>query len=268
MKRAPREIEAGSAAPAANAEWGTLARWLRIPQEPPAIPPGSHRWARSFRPAESFLRYLRFQYLMGVGVLALFMVPIGVGIAISVADAPPPTAFIVILSLVAGGLVTLALVGFLMLRLRFDTTWYVMTDRAVRVRRGVLTIRELTVTLDNVQNVKVTRGPIQRWLGIGNVAVETAAAGPADPQSGTTSASSLVLEGVADPQALRDRITERMRAARSSGLGDADEPTSRERPRTTSPGRSTDGRPRAGAGWTPAHLEALREIRAAVRQLG
>ena len=223
------------------------------------MPPGRHSWARSFRPAQAYLRYLKLRYALtvgGLGVLGgLFLLLIVGSLA---QDGHLVAALILALVALVPALVWMA-AGYWALQLQFDTTWYVMTDRAVRVRTGIWIIRELTVTFENAQNVKVRRGPLQRFLGIGDVTVETASVASAD-QHGNTTASTVAISGVADPGGIRDRIIERMRASRSAGLGgDVDgEPG-------TPPAR--DLRTTAAAAWTPAHLQALREIREAVRAL-
>ena len=55
------------------------------------------------------------------------------------------------------------------IHLRYDTTWYVLTDRSLRIRRGILTIHETTISFENVQNVEVRQGPLQRYFGIADV---------------------------------------------------------------------------------------------------
>jgi membrane protein YdbS with pleckstrin-like domain len=252
---------------------GTLARWLRVPLIPPSVPPGQPRWVRSFGPAESFLRYLKLQYLLVVGLLALVLVPLSILILFGLLQDGKPLGAIALLLLVILPAAVWALVGYAALRFQFDTTWYVMTDRAIRLRSGIWVLKELTVTFDNVQNVKIRQGPVQRWLGIGDVTIETAAVGAVNPQNGATSASTAVVAGVADSQEIRDRIVERMRASRSAGLGDADDgPPRREREGAGRRGGGTGLTraavpPGSGGGWSPAHLRLLRELRDEVSRM-
>lgn len=42
--------------------WAVLVRWFRVPDQPPTIPGGTADVAHSFRPAEGFLRYLKFYF--------------------------------------------------------------------------------------------------------------------------------------------------------------------------------------------------------------
>lgn len=260
-----------------------LARWIRAPVDPPDTPPGAHEWARHFRPAESFLRYLKLTYLFTVGAVSLVAIPLVVGLTLGIlTEVESPLVSAVLLALVLGGLALPgllgALAGYLLLRLRFDTTWYVLTDRALRVRRGILTIQEQTVTLDNVQNVKVKQGPIQRWLGIANVTVETAASGVPTGQSGGISAGAAVIEGVTDAHELRDRIRDRMRRSRSQGIGDRGGREGAGAPLDEGGGESRDREPHGTRGqrtgpaspgpvWTREHLAALREVHREVKRL-
>src|SRR6185436_13168997 len=66
------------------------------------------------------------------------------------------------------------ILGYLAIHLRYDTTWYVLSQRSLRIRSGIWTINEATITFENIQNVTVESGPIERFFGIGNVIVDTA----------------------------------------------------------------------------------------------
>jgi uncharacterized membrane protein YdbT with pleckstrin-like domain len=139
-------------------------------------------------------------------------------------------------------------IAYIAIHLRYDTTWYVMSDRSLRIRRGIWVIRETTITFENVQNVGVTQGPLQRFFGIGNVVVETAGGGVA-PQQGAHGASANashqgLMEGIADAQQIRDRILQRLRRSKSAGLGDE----------STEVGTH-------GNAFSEQHLAVLREIR-------
>ena len=252
---------------------GTLARWLRVPLIPPSVPPGQPRWVRSFGPADSFLRYLKLQYLLLVGLLAVVLVPLSGLILFGLLRDGKALGAVALFLLVILPAVVWALMGYMALRFQFDTTWYVITDRAIRLRSGIWVLKELTVTFDNVQNVKIRQGPLQRWLGIGDVTIETAAVG-AVGQHGTTVASTAVVAGIANSHEIRDRIVERMRASRSAGLGDPDDGAER-RPRGGSEqrpqgeGGTRAARPSGGlGGWSPAHLSVLRELRDEVSRMG
>lgn len=155
------------------------------------------------------------------------------------------------------------IVAYIAIHLRYDTTWYVFTDRSMRIRRGILIMHEMTITFENVQNVTVDQGPLQRWFGIGSVVVQTAGGGAGkDGQSGTTHQG--VIEGIGNAAEVRDLIMARVRASTSAGLGDEHEgepgaPNHRGAAhRTTTP---------ACPAWTAEHLAALGAIRDELRLL-
>lgn len=255
--RAPRELEAGGRPRRAyGAIHAWMARYLRVPDDPPALPEGDPGDAVSFRPSATWLRYLKVSYLLVVGVSGLVMGGLGLVALVAMTQAGNGGVALVLGALVGGVLVALALWSWWAIQLRYDTTWYAMTDRALRTRTGIWLIREHTITFENVQNVRVRRGPLQRWMGIGDVAIETAAAGAADSQDGTTSASGATIRGVDDPAAIRDRIVARMRDNRNSGLGDP--------PHGSPP---PPRRQEVAPAWGEAHLQVLREIRAEVGRL-
>ena len=114
-----------------------------------------------------------------------------------------------------------------------------MSNRSLRVRRGIWVIHEMTVTYENIQNVKVQQGPVQRLFGISNLIVETAGGSAEGGTGGLAMASRAVIEGVRDAEPLRDRILEILRGSHSMGLSDE-----------SSGGRANPGAGRTGlSGW-------------------
>jgi uncharacterized membrane protein YdbT with pleckstrin-like domain len=115
------------------------------------------------------------------------------------------------------------------LRLDYELRWYVVTDRAARLREGVLRVTEMTFTLVNVQDIRIRQGPLQRLLGLADVELRTAGGGEAAPGSGAHGQGhgrNLHLarfRGVDNAEAIRDLVRERMRSSRDSGLGDPDD---------------------------------------------
>ncbi|MHC4670366.1 MAG: PH domain-containing protein [Planctomycetota bacterium] len=224
--------------------WAILVRWFKVPErppEPPVVAPGEAH--DSFRPAPEFLRYLKAWFwvllvLIDGCLVALYLVA---ATALALAD----LVWVALLLLLA--LVVLPdVAAYVALHLRYDTTWYVMTDRSLRIRRGIWILHETTITFENVQNLKVLQGPVQRLFGISSLIVETAGAG-GDPEHGkglSLIANRGVIEGITDPRRLRDRIMVKMQASKSAGLGDEEE---------------------AAFGWTEEHVAVLKEIREALR---
>lgn len=226
--------------------WAGLVRWFRVPASPPTLPVRPGERMESFRPAPGFLRYLKFWFW--IGLLPMDIAIVLGWIVVAIRDWRVGLALV----LPAAALAVLPdLVTYVALHLRYDTMWYVFTDRSLRIRRGIWSIEEMTVTFENVQNVEVRQGPLQRWFGIADLIVETAAAGAPGPKNKQPTGSRAVVQGIADAPRVRDLILSRVRQSRSAGLGDEREIE------------------RAGpSGWTKAHLRVLREIREAVGGLG
>ena len=96
------------------------------------------------------------------------------------------------------------------------------------VREGLVSVREMTLTFGNVQNVSVCQGPLQRLLGLADVVVETAGGGGGSrSEHGHDAGPSLhegFLRGVDNAEAVRDAILERLRRLKDAGLGDPEDP--------------------------------------------
>ena len=217
--------------------WGVLTNWFRVPAAPPTLPvaPGEH--LESFRPSEGFLRYLKFRFWV-----LLFVVDIALLIAWLAITA---ASYRVGLLLAPFALVVMVLpdiVAYVAIHLRYDTTWYVFTHRSLRLRRGIWVIRETTITFENIQNVSVESGPLERWFGIANVIVDTAGGGAEKTSHGGEKESShrAIIEGIDHPDEMRDLIMNRLRQSQSAGLGDEHA---------------------SAPAWGTPHVEILREIR-------
>jgi uncharacterized membrane protein YdbT with pleckstrin-like domain len=101
-------------------------------------------------------------------------------------------------------------------RLNYLLRWYIISDRSLRIRTGVLSMQELTMTFSNIQEIRVTAGPLQNLLKIADVEVSSAGGG-GSAGGGHTGR----FEGVSNANAIRDLMVERLRQYRDSGLGEA-----------------------------------------------
>jgi hypothetical protein len=148
-----------------------------------------------------------------------------------------------------------------MVRLDYELRWYIVTDRSLRIRSGLTTVQESTMSFANVQQVVVTQGPLQRLLGLADVRVQSAGGG-GDPEQhkGGDSLHTGVFHGVANATEIRDLILERLRLFRAAGLGDPE-----DRP-TTAP--AAPPAPAAAADSLAAARELLAEARALRESLG
>ena len=86
--------------------------------------------------------------------------------------------------------------------IRYHTLRYRFDAEGVGMSVGILFKRETYLTYRRIQDIHVSRGIIQRWLGLATVAVQTAS-GSATPE--------MTIEGVADPDGLRDWLYSKMR---------------------------------------------------------
>ncbi len=225
--------------------WGILAPWFRVPTEPPTLPFHDAAAVERFRPAPAYLRYLKLRFWVFAAVMTVAM---AVPWLIAMVAAP------IVGVIVTGPILLLYLIpvtgGYLALHLRFDTTWYVLTDRSLRIRRGIWIIRETTITFENVQNVVVQQGPLQRFFGVSNVVVQTAGGGSKGPHGeDQLGPHAGMMEGLADAARIRDLVMARLTRSKTAGLGDE--------------GHEAAGT--SGPGWTTEHIAVLREIRDRVR---
>jgi membrane protein YdbS with pleckstrin-like domain len=110
-------------------------------------------------------------------------------------------------------------------RLEWELRWYVVTDRSLRIRSGIVKLQEQTMSFANVQQVEVRQGPLQRLLGLADVRVQTAGGGSSPQKPGQHSESMHVgyFHAVTNAGAIRDLILDRLREYRESGLGDQEE---------------------------------------------
>ena len=113
------------------------------------------------------------------------------------------------------------------LRLEFELHWYMVTDRSLRIRNGILRLQESTMSFANLQQVEVKQGPVQRLLGLADVHVQSAGgAGDHNPHSGHMGDSlhTGIFHSVDNAEEIRDLILARLRQFRQAGLGDNDDP--------------------------------------------
>ncbi|HWB19302.1 MAG TPA: PH domain-containing protein [Phycisphaerales bacterium] len=234
--------------------WRVLTDWFKVPHagDAPTLPARSGEMLKQFRPADGWLRMVKFlfwlfMWIPDVAILAgwiavTVVLPIlGVILAIpALAVAVLPDVFV-----------------YVGIHLKYDTTWYVMTERSLRIRRGIWIVHEMTISFENVQNVSVRQGPVQRYFGIADVVVDTAGAGGGGggKHGSTMVANQGIIEGVENAQEIRDMILARVRESRSAGLGDEEHHGEHVVAATQK------------LGFTQEHVMVLREIRDEVRGL-
>lgn len=205
-----------------------LLNLLRVPAEP--VVPGG-KLIRVFRAAPAYYRYKLA--LWAAGQLAALVGLIGglIGIAFVLPYVTHPVGRF---GLQAAEVI--AWVAFLwqfplslaILHLDFSLRWYILSDRSLRIREGILTVQEKTMTFANIQQISIRQNPLQRLLGIADVQVRSAGGGSSSGGSSHRdvgeSPHEAYFRGVDNAEEIKRAIQERVRLHRDAGLGDPDEP--------------------------------------------
>jgi membrane protein YdbS with pleckstrin-like domain len=204
---------------------------LRVPPEP-RLPAGEPRSARVFRAGANFwtLRLLEWSAKQAVTLFAFVFVWLTVLPATVTPAAVPYARVVQLLEGLATAIWLVQLpVTFLILRLDYELRWYIVTDRAARLREGILSLREMTFTLANVQDIRIRQGPLQRLLGLADVELRTAGGSEAPVGQGEHAGHAgqnlhlARFRGVDNAQVIRDLVMDRMKKASGAGLGDPDD---------------------------------------------
>ena len=209
-----------------------IARFLKVPPEPEP-PRGSPGSLRVFNAAPGYYHYRIVTWaLKQVGTLIGLVVGLAfLGMGVEFGPLSFGDRFWSVIELAGIGLFVLQIpVSFLMVRLDYRYRWYMTTDTTLRIREGVTSVRERTMTYANIQNLSLEQGPIQRLFGISDLQVRTAGGGGADSSEdrkrGQSEADNMHLgyfRGVDNADEIRDLILGKMRSLKDTGLGDPDE---------------------------------------------
>ena len=150
-------------------------------------------------------------------------------------------------------MIIVSVIHLAIVRLNYEKRWYIVTDRSLRVREGVIGVQEMTVTFANIQNISISQGPIQRLLGIADLRVDTAGGAGAASHSHYAAAQTAHVawfRGIDNAPHVRELMQTRLRQWKDAGLGDHD-----------------DHSPDISAPRDAAMLAALRDVRAAATAL-
>lgn len=118
---------------------------------------------------------------------------------------PDPRLFhyYILTSLLAGPLSPVVL---LPLWFRYWTLRYTFDDSGVSMQSGFLFRKEVQLTYRRIQDIHLTRNLLQRWMGLAKISLQTASGG---------SQAELVVEGILEPEQLRDFLYSKMRGAKN-----------------------------------------------------
>jgi uncharacterized membrane protein YdbT with pleckstrin-like domain len=198
---------------------GAALALLRLPSGPPTPPPGGSV-VRTFNPSRRYLHYRLIGVWIGAGIFFAGAVGLAVG---SLFDRPGLLVGAGVLALID---LVILVVSYVINRLEFEMRYYILTDRSVRIREGVIFLRESTLTFANVQNLRIKKGPIQQLFGIADVLVDTAggAGGKKDAEGkGMEIGHRGKIQGIENPTEIRDLVLGLLKKYRDAGLGDPED---------------------------------------------
>ncbi len=229
---------------------------FQAPKEPPDPPKGTHASITTFRASP---QYLNYQYLMLFLVLFVLAVAFTIAGGITLQNNTRLGAILCTALALLWGVIGIG--SYFLIRIEYEMRYYIVSDRSLRIRKGVWNILEQTLTFANIQNIKLEQGPIERMLGISRLVVETAGGGGVSAQNQENASSHnyhrAVMSGLDNAIEIRDLILNYLRKLPyTSGLGE-------------SPGdgffaTGTTSRPK---GFAPRDIQVLQEILQEVREL-
>ena len=134
---------------------------------------------------------------------------------------------------------------------RYITLRYKFDEDGVSMSYGVFFRREVNLTFRRIQDIHLTRNLLQRWMGLATISLQTA--------SGNAQ-SEMSIEGVLEPELLRDFLYMRMRGAR-------DDATQHVTAHIVSQTEAAEPTPAGQSGASSRTLSTLIEIRNALQRI-
>jgi membrane protein YdbS with pleckstrin-like domain len=201
---------------------GIVLRLARVPAEP-HVPEGAGESVRVFNAGRNYFTWRLI--LWGIA-----NAPIALGLLLAFGFSLNPklphlvrTIWQVLAASAAGVFVASIPITYFLQRLNYEMRWYIVTDRSLRIRSGVVWLQEMTMTFTNIQGIRVNANPIEQLLGLANVEVQSAGGGGSDEHGARSSGHVAKFAGVDNAAVIRDLIVARLRVYRDSGLGEKTE---------------------------------------------
>ena len=110
-------------------------------------------------------------------------------------------------SILSGPFIVLSLP---MLYFRYHTMRYRFDEEGISMRWGILFRREVNLTYARIQDIHLTSGVLQRWLGLADIHIQTA--------SGSARAE-MTIEGLREFEDMRNFLYAKMRGMKGGGKG-------------------------------------------------
>lgn len=137
---------------------------------------------------------------------------------------PPSTLFVFLELLAVAGFVAQLVFSGATVYLDWRLRWYMVGEEALRIREGLWTVHEQTISIANVQKMTIRQGPVHKLFGVAELEVHTAGGGAGGGEGGEAKGAHVArFRGLEDVEGLRDRIRARLVLHKGAGLGDADE---------------------------------------------
>ncbi|MDK2972407.1 MAG: hypothetical protein PWP23_2162 [Candidatus Sumerlaeota bacterium] len=208
-------------------------KFIKVPPEP-TDPLGGEGTLLVFRASPNYFKYKFYLWVIGSAIIGITLfgvataLLVGGGVAMSEGNGVLAFLLWVLALLLLVLIIVNLLVTYTTMRMDYELRWYKVTDRSLRIREGIWHVREMTMTFDNIQNISVTQGPLQRMLKIADVKVQTAGGGGVvvDHQGQQMEVFNMHLgyfRGVDNAEEIVRIMNERLRKVRGSGLGDHDD---------------------------------------------
>lgn len=210
---------------------------LKVPPEPDD-PMGDVNSLRVFRAS---IKYYKYQFLKWVIKALVSFIGSAIAAAffffliINLSKKYPYMSFSLLLFFAIVALVvtilfsvTQIIFSYAVMRLDYEMRWYKVSDRSLRIREGIFSVKEVTMTFANIQNIYVLQGPLQRIFGISDLKVESAGGGSGiavqtEKTAELSSAHCAYFRGLENAQEIRDLITARVKRMIDTGLGNPEE---------------------------------------------
>jgi len=194
-------------------------RVVRVPSEP-HVPEGAEDSVRVFNAGRNYFTWRLIVWGISNAVILLSLL---LAFGFTFIPTLPPLARAILLMVeagVAGVFVASIPMTYFLQRLNYEMRWYIVTDRSLRIRSGVVLLQEITMTFANIQGIRVSANPIEGLLGLANVEVQSAGGGASNPHGSPSSGHVATFAGVDNAAEIRDLLVERLRVYRDSGLGE------------------------------------------------
>lgn len=95
-----------------------------------------------------------------------------------------------------------------LLYFRYHTLRYRFDDEGIGMGWGILFRREVNLTYARIQDIHLTSGVLQRWLGLADIHIQTASG---------SAAAEMTIEGLLEYEMIRDFLYTKMRGYKAAG---------------------------------------------------